>query len=82
MEFIRDLATVTLADIALVGGKNAALGQMIKLLGKHQRVPGGFAITTVAYRHFLAYNHLEKRMAHLLSAAQAGADRKPLAGKY
>jgi len=53
--FILNLKDVCLADIEKVGGKNAALGEMIRGLGSAGiRVPGGFAVTTAAYREFLA----------------------------
>ena len=45
---------VGLSDVALVGGKNSSLGEMIcnlKQLGI--QVPFGFAITTHAYQYFL-----------------------------
>ena len=50
---------VGLDDVALVGGKNASLGEMIcnlKQLGIE--VPFGFAITTHAYQYFLEHNNL------------------------
>lgn len=38
------LSTVRIAEISLVGGKNASLGEMIQLLRpKGVRVPNGFA---------------------------------------
>jgi pyruvate,water dikinase len=43
-----------IADVPLVGGKNASLGEMFqKLSGQGVRVPHGFAITAAAYRHML-----------------------------
>jgi pyruvate,water dikinase len=54
------LDSVGLDDIALVGGKCASLGQMIQHLsvaGVH--IPGGFVVTTVAYRQFLEQSKLE-----------------------
>jgi pyruvate,water dikinase len=49
------LESVGMADIDLVGGKNASLGEMIANLSEAGvSVPGGFAITATAYRHFLA----------------------------
>ena len=49
--FIRWLEDLNSDDLALVGGKNASLGALIKLEGI--RVPNGFAITTHAFRHFI-----------------------------
>ena len=41
-------------DVALVGGKNASLGEMYQhLTSKGVAVPHGFAITAHAYRHLI-----------------------------
>ncbi|MFC7493555.1 MULTISPECIES: phosphoenolpyruvate synthase [unclassified Nocardioides] len=53
-ELVLDLARIGRDDIALVGGKNASLGEMHQhLSAAGVRVPGGFAITAAAYRHVL-----------------------------
>ena len=50
-------------DVEHVGGKNASLGEMIaNLTDKGVRVPDGFATTAAAYREFLAYEGLDKRI--------------------
>ncbi len=50
-------------DVGIVGGKNASLGEMIQGLGKKGvSVPGGFATTAEAYRHFLQHNGLADRI--------------------
>lgn len=52
--FIQWFANITIADIPLVGGKNASLGEMVReLSAKGVKVPDGFAITAEAYRHFI-----------------------------
>jgi len=57
---ILPLDSVGLDDLALVGGKCASLGEMIRhLSGTGVRVPGGFVITTDAYRQFLEQSQLE-----------------------
>jgi pyruvate, water dikinase len=48
MAYIRDLASLTLDDVALVGGKTAAIGELTSLAGV--KTPPGFAITAAAYR--------------------------------
>ena len=48
---IKWLTEVGVDDLALVGGKNASLGELIKLDGI--RVPNGFAITTHAFERFM-----------------------------
>jgi len=51
------------ADVAIVGGKNASLGEMINgLSAAGVKVPGGFATTAEAYREFLADNGLDKKI--------------------
>jgi pyruvate,water dikinase len=52
--FIKWFADTTIADVPLVGGKNASLGEMVReLASKGVRVPDGFAITAEAYRYFI-----------------------------
>ena len=54
-------------DVEHVGGKNASLGEMIaNLTDKGVRVPDGFATTAAAYREFLAYEGLDKRIHEAL----------------
>ncbi|ABM37390.1 phosphoenolpyruvate synthase [Polaromonas naphthalenivorans] len=56
--FIRWFADIGMADVALVGGKNASLGEMVRELGAQGvRVPNGFAVTAGAYRHLLDQSH-------------------------
>ena len=48
-------------DVALVGGKNASLGEMYTTLqAKGIRIPNGFIITAKGYRHFVAQTGLAK----------------------
>jgi pyruvate,water dikinase len=55
------------ADVAIVGGKNASLGEMINgLSAAGVKVPGGFATTAQAYREFLSENGLDKKISQLL----------------
>jgi phosphoenolpyruvate synthase/pyruvate phosphate dikinase len=68
-EFIRQLDTVGMNDVNIVGGKNASLGEMIQNL-KGCRVPGGFAITAQAYRYFLEENNLINDIHQLLDKIQ------------
>ncbi|MFW5792606.1 MAG: phosphoenolpyruvate synthase [Desulfohalobiaceae bacterium] len=52
--FILWFDEIDMDDVALVGGKNASLGEMVKELKESDiRVPDGFAITAQAYRHVL-----------------------------
>jgi pyruvate, water dikinase len=48
--YIRFFREIGIDDVALVGGKNASLGEMYReLTSKGVRIPNGFAITTRAY---------------------------------
>ncbi|MGG6294086.1 phosphoenolpyruvate synthase [Leptolyngbya sp. AN02str] len=62
------LDDVSIADVPLVGGKNASLGEMIQQLGaKGIRVPGGFATTAFAYRCFMECAGLDQRLHQLFA---------------
>jgi pyruvate,water dikinase len=51
---------IGIGDVALVGGKNASLGEMYqKLTDKGVNIPGGFAITASAYRYLLEQSGIE-----------------------
>lgn len=59
---------VGIADIPLVGGKNASLGEMIQqLIPKGVNVPTGFATTAYAYRYFIKQAGLEVKLRQLFS---------------
>lgn len=76
---------VGIKDVALVGGKNASLGEMIrKLEPKGVRIPNGFVVTAEAYRHFLREAKVEdekgKKVSLKIFIRQAlkGLDTKDL----
>lgn len=83
-EQVLDFTQLRIGDVGRVGGKNASLGEMIGNLAQSGvRVPGGFATTAHAFREFLAYGGLEKRIESALSTldvddvnalAKAGAE--------
>ena len=57
-----------IADVSIVGGKNASLGEMIRnLVPKGIRVPNGFATTAQAYRRFLEFNGLDVKLRNLFT---------------
>ncbi len=61
------LDEVGIEDIPIVGGKNASLGEMIKHLSpKGIRIPYGFVVTAEAYRYFVSYNGLDKKIRDIL----------------
>ena len=57
-----------IADVPIVGGKNASLGEMMQRLGsKGIPIPNGFATTAQAYRRFLAFNGLDIQLRNLFA---------------
>jgi pyruvate,water dikinase len=52
--YVKFFQDIGIDDVALVGGKNASLGEMyVELASDGVRVPNGFAITADAYRYLL-----------------------------
>lgn len=69
MQYIRLFNELKIADIPLVGGKNASLGEMYSALSSQGvRVPNGFATTADAYRLYLEHNQLTASITTLLAA--------------
>ncbi len=71
--YVLPFAELSSGDVALVGGKNASLGEMVRELSEAGvRVPGGFATTADAYRAYLRHNDLNSRLRELLEARERG----------
>ncbi|MDX1387419.1 MAG: PEP/pyruvate-binding domain-containing protein, partial [bacterium] len=69
-------------DVALVGGKNASLGEMIqKLKVKGISVPGGFATTARAFWKFLKTNQLRDKISFHIHQYQKNENLLPKVGK-
>ncbi|RJS72486.1 phosphoenolpyruvate synthase [Methanophagales archaeon] len=67
MKFIKWFEEVGTGDVALVGGKNASLGEMIRNLSeKGVAVPSGFAITAEAYRYLLQETGIQEKIRDAL----------------
>lgn len=65
--YIKEFRDIRITDVAIVGGKNASLGEMFSCLtDKGIRIPDGFATTAAAFRYFLQVNHIETRLTALL----------------
>jgi pyruvate, water dikinase len=69
-DYVRWFGNIGLNDVALVGGKNASLGELYSALSQHGvRVPNGFAISAQAYRDALtaasAWDPLRKLLGSL-----------------
>ena len=62
-KFVLPFDEVSSKDSDRVGGKNAALGEMIRALKKQGvRVPDGFATTADAFRLFVRENKIDKKI--------------------
>ncbi|MFB2770077.1 phosphoenolpyruvate synthase [Pelatocladus sp. BLCC-F211] len=62
------LDKVGIADIPLVGGKNASLGEMIQQLQpKGVKVPTGFATTAYAYQFFIQNAGIETKLREIFA---------------
>ena len=66
-DYVRWFSDIRLGDVALVGGKNASLGELYSTLSKQGvRVPNGFALTAEAYRDALTAPKAWERLHQLL----------------
>ncbi|MGM0616757.1 MAG: PEP/pyruvate-binding domain-containing protein, partial [Actinomycetota bacterium] len=74
-DHVRWFSDLTSDDVAVVGGKNASLGEMIQRLESEGiRVPQGFATTADAYRAFVADNELGTVIEEQIDALERGTD--------
>ena len=65
--WIRPLREVKLTDVPTVGGKNAALGEMLQaLVPLGIRVPDGFAVTADAYRKLVGTARVDESIRDVL----------------
>src|SRR5690606_27739647 len=66
-QYLLKLNEVDINDIAIAGGKNASLGEMMKNLSPlGVRIPDGIIVTVNGYVNFLEYNGLDKFIADVL----------------
>lgn len=66
--FIKWYEELGIEDVPVVGGKNAALGEMYSnLVPLGVNVPDGFALTAEAYRHFFRKTGLDEEIKKILS---------------
>jgi pyruvate,water dikinase len=66
---------IAIEDVALVGGKNASLGEMYReLTGCGVRIPNGFAVTAEAYFDLVKSGGIMQEMEEIL----AGVDKNDL----
>ena len=68
MKYIRFFNSLNINDIAIVGGKNASLGEMYQnLTSKGIHVPNGFATTSDAYWLLLEENNIKDKIQDILN---------------
>ena len=68
MKFVKWFEEIRSQDVALVGGKNASLGEMIRNLGeKGVNVPPGFAITAEAYKYVIKKAGISQKIKDTLA---------------
>jgi len=68
VKFVKWFTEVGSKDVALVGGKNASLGEMItNLTQKGVNVPFGFAITAEAYKYVIEKAGIREKIQETLS---------------
>lgn len=68
MKYIRFFDSLGMDDVAIVGGKNASLGEMVKnLTAKGLNVPNGFATTSDAYWLLLEENAIKDKIQEIMN---------------
>lgn len=81
-QWIRNFSGVGMADVNVVGGKNASLGELIQNLKTLKiNVPSGFAITADAYRSFISENKLDTPIAKHLRRFKQGVEPLVVCGQ-
>jgi pyruvate,water dikinase len=67
--YVRWFSDIRVNDVALVGGKNASLGELYSTLSQQSvRVPNGFTLTAEAYRDALTAAKAWERLHQLLDS--------------
>jgi pyruvate,water dikinase len=65
-KFILWFSEISKANVPLVGGKNASLGEMYSQLSKKGvLIPNGFAISSFAFRYFLVKNRIDQKLREI-----------------
>jgi pyruvate,water dikinase len=68
-------------DVAIVGGKNASLGEMVtELSAKNVTVPPGYATTSAAFRDYIQHNNLTPMISRTLENLEDGKTTLQRAG--
>lgn len=68
MKFVKWFDEIGAEDVALVGGKNASLGEMIRNLSKKGvNIPAGFAITAEAYKYLVKRAGISQKIKDIVA---------------
>ena len=68
MKFVKWFEELGARDVALAGGKNASLGEMIRNLGKKGvNIPSGFAITAEGYKYVIEKAGISPKIKDILA---------------
>lgn len=79
MKYIKKFDELGMNDVALVGGKNASLGQMIThLTAQEIPIPMGYAVTSQAYWHYVEHNNFKSRMQEIMGSLKDHKDLSQL----
>ena len=71
--YIRWFDEIGIADVPIVGGKNASLGELYRELAPQGiNIPNGFAITAEAYWNLLSSTTLEHDLRNILTGLDTG----------
>lgn len=66
-DFVKKFNEIGIADLSIVGGKNASLDEMLtQLTSKGIKVPDGFATTAFSFWKFIDTNYLREPLKRLL----------------
>lgn len=80
MKYIKQFNALRVADVPLVGGKNASLGQMISALASRGvLIPDGFAVVSDAYWHVITANQLQEKIIAALADVTNADDLERIA---
>lgn len=72
-QIILGFEEVRRSDVALVGGKNSSIGEMIGALqAEGIAVPPGFATTSNAYWRYVDYNNIKQKIAAFVAEWESG----------
>jgi len=81
-KFVVRFDEISSKDGAQVGGKNAALGEMVRALkARGVRIPGGFATTADAFRLFVRENKVHEKIRAEIEGVKKGTKSLAAAGK-